>query len=552
VIATSTDFSTIFRGMGQRGERFGRNDFTMASGGVSRWGFLFFLLTSLHANAHGSGGNLFSTPLAARTSLCNASNKLVRSDPAEFNSNQNNGDSVSGRASKLLSQTMQVSSNLLKIIQSSGWHKPLLSSGIYYGLPMKTLNEQYSESCSIGSTNPKSKLSIRDTMAETLDELKYMRHEMEALRKELLQIKRAMLGEEALGDEDDEAMVALRRTRQRKYDTIGQEVEIWAKKLLADSPADASSGDVQWSVVECNKMFKSTVNKNDRTRAYLTWMKDSRAKYADKNDESVYPCLKVFSTIDASFDDVCTYLADESRAPEYNQLVLKHKDVDEISSHSKICWAETPQILFIKPRELFTFCHHRWLRDGTQVIVNQAVDEREIARLVNNSGKKQIGSRPKAFAIRGASFISPDPDHAEKTKIAMILHASPGSDVPSWAVKAAVKTMLPIEPFKLFHMLNEGIMNARPMLEQARRKVKDTEQVSSETQPSVSKKPAGMAQMGFACFWPNGGGLQESGLSLTDQPQTEGGSEGRQRRPDVGLQNEETKEAVSEALLVEV
>lgn len=138
------------------------------------------------------------------------------------------------------------------------------------------------------------------------------------------------------------------------------------------------------------------------------------------------------------------------------------------------------------------------MRDGTQVLVNQACDSHENFTLQN----------PQAFALRGANFISRHPDDPSKTRIALLAHASPGPDVPHWASKTAVKALVPIEPFKLFHKINKGIINHRKELEQAL--PAPTEMVSQDgTGPSA--RPAGMAQMGYACFWPQGGGLQEEG-----------------------------------------
>ena len=113
----------------------------------------------------------------------------------------------------------------------------------------------------------------------------------------------------------------------------------------------------------------------------------------------MYPCIRCYTTIDAPLREVCDYLSDESRMGEYNELVVGHRDVEEISPHSKVCWGTSPQILFIKPRDFVTFCHHRWKKDGTQVVINQAVDhEQEPAVL--EEGKQRAC---RAYALRGAN-----------------------------------------------------------------------------------------------------------------------------------------------------
>ncbi len=128
-------------------------------------------------------------------------------------------------------------------------------------------------------------------------------------------------------------------------------------------------------------------------------MKDSRGEHASLSEDEEYPCLRVYATIDAPMEHVCAYMAQESRIKEYNDLIVSYKDLEEISPHSKIVWGLTPQVLFIKPRDFVTFCHHRWLRDGTQVVVNQACEHPEAP----GTDKEQEGKACRAYAIRGAN-----------------------------------------------------------------------------------------------------------------------------------------------------
>lgn len=131
-------------------------------------------------------------------------------------------------------------------------------------------------------------------------------------------------------------------------------------------------------------------------------MKDSRGDMADQHDDTLYPCVKCISTIDAPIEDVCAYLSDKSTFQEYNDVIDYHKDVEEISPSAKICWNQSPQILFLKPRDFVTFCHHRWKKDGTAIIVNQAVEHP--AYPVHNPEKE--GKPCRAYAFRGANSTS--------------------------------------------------------------------------------------------------------------------------------------------------
>lgn len=128
-------------------------------------------------------------------------------------------------------------------------------------------------------------------------------------------------------------------------------------------------------------------------------MKDSRGDNGDPNDNTEYPCIKCVSIIDAPLEDVCTYLSQESAFPEYNDLVVKYKDVEDITPSAKICWSQTPQILFLKSRDFVTFCHHRWKRDGTEVILNQACEHPDFPGAKEESEKKAC----RAYALRGAN-----------------------------------------------------------------------------------------------------------------------------------------------------
>jgi hypothetical protein len=249
----------------------------------------------------------------------------------------------------------------------------------------------------------------------------------------------------------------------------------------------------------------------------MKWLKDSRGSHATKDDDREYPCMKIYTSIDAPLETVCSYLSSEANMEDYNELVVRHRDLEELTPNSKICWGQTPQLLFIKPRAFVTFCCHRWLRDGTQVVINQACEHES--------------EEASAFALRGATYIGRDPDDPEKTRISLLTHASPGNDIPEWASKTAVKALAPIEPFRLFHNINEGVKRARSELQPD---LNDTEMVGM---PGRINRPAGLSQMGFACFWPNGGGLKE-GLSTEPQSSPECGPQDENRMR-LGEENED-------------
>lgn len=99
----------------------------------------------------------------------------------------------------------------------------------------------------------------------------------------------------------------------------------------------------------------------------IQWIKDSRnldpfssqTYNSEIGENTEYPCIKCYATLNAPIDQVCDFLSKESNMPEYNDLVIAYRDLENITPQSKICWSQCPQILFIKPRDFVTFCHHR-------------------------------------------------------------------------------------------------------------------------------------------------------------------------------------------------
>ena len=145
-------------------------------------------------------------------------------------------------------------------------------------------------------------------MAETLEEVQFLRTEMENLRNDLSKIQRQ------LGTKEDNKLTAKRR-RQREFDTLGENIQTWAENLLKED-----NGEDGWKEVLCNSLMRKKLNRDNTIQCYLKWMKDPRE---GDDDEKEYPCVKVLATLDAPLEDVCTYLAEESHVPEYNDFVIK-------------------------------------------------------------------------------------------------------------------------------------------------------------------------------------------------------------------------------------
>ena len=78
----------------------------------------------------------------------------------------------------------------------------------------------------------------------------------------------------------------------------------------------------------------------------------------------------------------------------------------------------------------------------------------------------------------------------------------------------AVNAVVQIEPFKLFHNINQGVST---YTEPSSSIALSHQLATVNSLPGRSNKPAGMAQMGYVCFWPNGGGLKEKHSEQMDE-----------------------------------
>jgi len=379
--------------------------------------------------------------------------------------------------------------------------------GFYYGINPDTMMPKKRD-------DRKRPPTMKDTMTEALEELRIIRQEMERMRVEMEQLRRKMVGEEDddviidkySSEETKAKRMMIRRKRKKEAEKLAEEIESWGHKILQEGEEDG------WKRLECNKMVRASVNRMERTTAYIKWIPDSRGEKADKEDRGKYPCIKCYSTIDAPLEEVCTYLSQPDKSVEYNDVVEKHKDLEEISPSAKICWSQSPQILFVKPRDFVTFCHYRWKSDGTEIIVNQACEHPKCP----SEEMEKDGKSCRGYALRGVNILSRCSEDPSKTNIAIVAHANPGKGLPEWATKTAVNALAPIEPFKLFHKINEKVIHNQPQLKE---RIEEAKTMSTMSPSGKSSRPGGISQLGYACFWPDGGGKIESIAIPLQQPQ---------------------------------
>ena len=118
-------------------------------------------------------------------------------------------------------------------------------------------------------------------------------------------------------------------------------------------------------------------------------------------------------------------------------------------------------------------------------------------------------------------------------------HCRPGGGLPEWATKTAVKALAPIEPFKLFHKINDQVIRNQ---DQLRKLVQEAEEKRSSMPPGRTSRRGGFAQIGYACFWPNGGGKEEQADAANSKSSIDHASEGH----DDETKNSETDSAIGE------
>lgn len=201
-------------------------------------------------------------------------------------------------------------------------------------------------------------------------------------------------------------------------------------------------------------------------------------------------------------------------------------------------------VVFIQPRDFVTYCRHRWLNNGTvQFITNQACehiscdDNDNTASDNDNTASDNNNNKYRAYSLRGATLISKSKGYPndQRTKIIMLSHCNCGKDIPEWAVRTAVGILAPIKPFEIINRIEMGIQHSRSDLDKAEaeaeaekedeeatmKAIKEEPASSSAAASNVerggggrrtirrSTRPAGIAQMGYGAFWPDGGGLLE-------------------------------------------
>ncbi len=136
----------------------------------------------------------------------------------------------------------------------------LQSGGFYYGIASKTLSK-----ASAGGES-KRRPTLSDSMYEAVEELRKMRIEMEAMKKEMQTLKRKMIDDGDLEEDSEESRTQARLAKKRKArdcEKLAAEIEEWAMRMIQEGEEHG------WKEVSCNKMMRGSINPTERTQAYL-------------------------------------------------------------------------------------------------------------------------------------------------------------------------------------------------------------------------------------------------------------------------------------------
>lgn len=141
--------------------------------------------------------------------------------------------------------------------------------GFYYGISGETISRITTERRR--NMPQRRRANLADTMYETLEELRIVRQEIEAMRKEMQRFKGQQLpyGDEGLIEEelpketDSQAQLALQRRKAKEAEKLAANIEHWARELLDETIDDG------WQELECNRLMKASLNPMGRTRVFL-------------------------------------------------------------------------------------------------------------------------------------------------------------------------------------------------------------------------------------------------------------------------------------------
>jgi hypothetical protein len=135
----------------------------------------------------------------------------------------------------------------------------LSDGGFYYGITRDTLTQA-------STAKAKRRMNLSDSMYEALEELKFLRQEMEKMRKEVQTLRGKMFMDEDLevdSEEDKAKKIMLQRRRAKEADKLSTDIENWASQILEETEEDG------WKPVECSKMMRKSLNPEGQTIASL-------------------------------------------------------------------------------------------------------------------------------------------------------------------------------------------------------------------------------------------------------------------------------------------
>eukprot|EP00752_Nemacystus_decipiens_P013075 g11564.t1 len=144
---------------------------------------------------------------------------------------------------------------------------------------------------------------------------------------------------------------------------------------------------------------------------------------ADQKAAAKFACMKVVGTIDANADDVYELFRDNERVHEYNENCVEIRDLEWLSSDTKISWSATRRVGPLQARDFVTVVHYRNLEDGTKIVINRPAEHPDA-----RPGKTYV----RAQILRAANIMRPNAQDPTKTDFINVMHINPGGVADSW------------------------------------------------------------------------------------------------------------------------
>mmetsp|Transcript_25777 Transcript_25777/g.33788 ORF Transcript_25777/g.33788 Transcript_25777/m.33788 type:complete len:543 (+) Transcript_25777:115-1743(+) len=138
-----------------------------------------------------------------------------------------------------------------------------------------------------------------------------------------------------------------------------------------------------------------------------------------------YCCVKAIGQLKCSPAQIQALFDDPTRVAEYNPFFGEGRQLERLDESTTVCWASSPGIFPLKPRDFCTLVHFRTLADGSHIVIN---------RYVEHPDAPVTRKYQRARILLSAQIISPVQESNSKCKFITVTQVDPGGFAPAWIV----------------------------------------------------------------------------------------------------------------------